>query len=80
MTLPSSPCFPCLPVLRHVSAPHRTTIKLEGEFWLVIDRLADKTGRNWSAWVATELTDKPVNIGAASWLRVRCLIQSTQGA
>ena len=34
----------------------------------------------WSEWVATELVGKPVGIGAASWLRVRCLIHSTQGA
>jgi len=42
--------------------------------------LAEKTGRSWSDWVATELGGKPPGIGAASWLRVRCLIQSTQGA
>jgi len=35
-----------------------------------------KTGIAWSEWVATELTGKPVGIGAASWLRVRCLIQT----
>ena len=68
------------PALRHITAPHRTTVKLEGEFWQAIDHLADKTGRNWSEWVATELVGKPVGIGAASWLRVRCLIHSTQGA
>lgn len=77
---PASLPYPCLPALRHIAAPHRTTVKLENEFWQAIDRLAEKTGRNWSEWVATELTGKPVGIGAASWLRVRCLIQSTQGA
>ena len=77
---PSSLPHPCLPALRHIAAPHRTTVKLESEFWLAIDRLADKTGRTWSEWVATELGGKPVGIGAASWLRVRCLIHSTQGA
>ena len=74
------PPYPCLPALRHVSAPHRTTIRLETEFWSAIDRLADKAGRTWSEWVSTELTDKPAGTGAASWLRVRCLIYSTLGA
>ena len=68
-SLPSS-----YPYLRHVGAPPRTTIKLEGAFWLAIDRLAERTDRTWNEWVATELTGKPVGIGAASWLRVRCLI------
>jgi len=63
-----------------VSAPHRTTIKLESEFWAAIDLLAAKTDRTWREWVATELTGKPVSIGAASWLRVQCLIHLTQGA
>lgn len=75
--LPSLP--PYLPALRHLAAPHRTTIRLERAFWLAIDRLAAKTGHTWSEWVATELTGKPDGIGAASWLRVRCLIRSTQG-
>ena len=66
--------------MRHIAAPHRTTIRLESVFWQAIDTLADKTGRTWSEWVATELTGKPVGTGAASWLRVQCLIQSTQGA
>ena len=77
---PASLPYPCLPALRHIAAPHRTTVKLENEFWLAIDRLAEKTGRTWSEWVATELVGTPVGIGAASWLRVRCLIHSTQGA
>ncbi len=75
----SSPS-PASPALRHIAAPHRTTIRLERQFWQSIDLLAEKAGRNWSEWVATELTGKPVGIGAASWLRVRCLIHSTQGA
>jgi len=73
-------CTPCIPALRHFAAPHRTTIRLESEFWAAIDMLAEKTGRSWSDWVATELGSKPPGTGAASWLRVRCLIQSTQGA
>jgi hypothetical protein len=50
-----SACHPCF---RHVTAPHRTTFKLETEFWLAIDRLADKPGHSWSEWVATQLTGK----------------------
>jgi predicted DNA-binding ribbon-helix-helix protein len=65
--------------MRHVLAPHRTTIRLESAFWLVIDMLAEQTGRTWSDWVATELVGKPVGTGAASWLRVQCLTQSTKG-
>jgi len=76
----SSSSLPCFPALRHIAAPHRTTIRLECEFWAAIDMLAEKTGRSWSEWVATELDGKPPGTGAASWLRVRCLIQSTQGA
>ena len=75
------PAFPAsLPCTRHIAAPHRTTIRLERAFWQSIDLLAEKTGRTWSDWVATELACKPVGTGAASWLRVRCLIHSTQGA
>ena len=47
---------------------------------MTFDLLAEKTGRNWSEWVSTELANKPAGTGAASWLRVRCLIQSIQGA
>ena len=76
---PSSLPYPCLPALRHIAAPHRTTVKLENEFWLAIDRLAEKTGRTWSEWAITTLADKPAGTGAASWLRVQCLTQSTKG-
>lgn len=77
---PSPASSPSFHALRHISVPHRTTVRLEREFWAAIDMLAVKAGRNWSDWVATELTGKPAGIGAASWLRVRCLIRSTQGA
>ena len=62
------------------SQGNRTTIRLEPEFWSAIDRMASKVGRPWHVWVVAELADKPVGTGAASWLRVRCLIHSTQGA
>jgi len=70
--------MPFIHALRLIAAPHRTTVKLENEFWLAIDLLAEKTGRNWSDWVVTELTGKPMGANAASWLRVRCLINSTK--
>ena len=66
--------------IKHVKAPHRTTVRLESEFWTAIELLAKKTGQSWREWVATELVNKPPGTGAASWLRVRCLIQSTQEA
>lgn len=66
--------------LRHIAVPHRTTIRLEEAFWQSIDLLAEKSGRNWRDWVSSELVRKPTGISAASWLRVRCLIHSTQGA
>ena len=66
--------------IKHVKAPHRTTVRLESEFWTAIELLAKKTGQSWREWVATELVNKPAGTGAASWLRVRCLIQSTQEA
>ena len=77
-SLSSPPCHP--PPLLHISASHRTTVRLERVFWMTFDLLAEKTGRNWSEWVSTELANKPAGTGAASWLRVRCLIQSIQGA
>jgi len=67
--------------LKLLSAPHgKTTIKLETEFWAAITVLAEKTGQSWQEWAITTLADKPAGTGAASWLRVQCLIQSTQGA
>ena len=62
---------------------HATHRRTEGDYMgVLLDAvtLAEKTGHTWSEWVATELVGKPVGIGAASWLRVRCLIHSTQGA
>jgi predicted DNA-binding ribbon-helix-helix protein len=66
--------------VRHLRAPHRTTIKLEKQFWVAIDRLAEKAGHPWEQWALSMLADKPAGAGAASWLRVQALQQSTQGA
>jgi hypothetical protein len=78
---PSLPCLlACVTSLRSSPFPRRTTFMLVSVFWLSIDRLADASGLTWSEWATSELVGKPVGIGAARWLRVRCLIQSTHGA
>jgi len=38
------------------------------------------SSHTWHEWVVTELTGKPVGIGAANWLRVRCLLVTKKGA
>jgi len=60
--------------LRHVLTDRRTTIRLETQFWKQLDLLAKKSGRNWRELVERELATKPDGQGAASWLRVRCLL------
>jgi predicted DNA-binding ribbon-helix-helix protein len=62
--------------VRHIRAPHRTTIKLENTFWAAIDHLAEKAGHPWQQWALSALADKPAGAGAASWLRVQALQQS----
>jgi predicted DNA-binding ribbon-helix-helix protein len=76
LSLPPFPSF----LLRHIRAPHRTTIRLEKQFWAQLDRLAKKSGRNWRELVEHELASKPDGQGAASWLRVRCLLLTMKGA
>lgn len=66
------------PVRRHIALPtgdhtHRTTLRLEREFWERIDHLADSSGLTWRDWVARVLADKPDGVGSASWLRVTCM-------
>lgn len=77
---------PCLPYpipttcgLRHVRLPHRTTIRLERQFWAQFELLANKTGRSWRELVELELATKPAGHGAASWLRIRCLQLTQEG-
>lgn len=41
-----------------------------GAIWPV----GEKSGRNWRELVERELATKPDGQGAASWLRVRCLL------
>lgn len=50
------------------------------QFWSQIDRLAEKSGKSWHDWVVAELVAKPDGIGSASWLRVRCLANTVEGA
>ena len=69
-----------LRLLRHPQGEKRTTIRLERQFWAQIDLLAKKSGRHWRELVERELTNKPDGQGAASWLRVRCLLLTTKGA
>jgi predicted DNA-binding ribbon-helix-helix protein len=79
LSLLSSPFFTSF-VLRHVRAPHRTTIRLENQFWAQFDLLAEKSGKNWRELVEGELATKPDGQGAASWLRVRCLLLTKKEA
>ena len=60
--------------LRHIGTAQRTTIRMEWQFWAQVDLLATKAGRHWRELVEMELADKPVGHGAASWLRIKCLL------
>lgn len=62
------------------TATHRTTVRLESEFWGAIDKVAASVGLSWSEWAVAMLATRPEKTGAASWLRVQCLTQSIQGA
>lgn len=59
--------------LRHISAPNRTTIRLEPAFWSAIDGLAAANGTHWRELVRKMLAAKPEGQAATSWLRVCCL-------
>lgn len=77
-------CLPFIPsppwsFLRHLRGLRPVTLRLESEFWTAIDDLAHRRGQSWREWVAAELAIKPVYANAASWLRVRCLLQSRKG-
>lgn len=60
--------------LRHIGTAQRTTIRMEWQFWAQVDLLATKAGRHWRELLEMELADKPVGHGAASWLRIKCLL------
>jgi len=78
--MPSYPAFLHPLFIRLLRSPHWTPVKLEKKQFLVeINRLTDKTWQSWKKWVASTLADKPAESGTVSWLRVRCLRQSTQG-
>lgn len=58
---------------RNAGDTHRTTIRLEQNFWDEIDHQAGELGLTWADWVTKALATKPQDIGSASWLRVTCL-------
>ena len=74
------PVPPSLCAVRHLHHTHRTTIRLEKQFWAEIDILSKVAGKDWREWVITELRTKPEASGSASWLRVRCLLLTKKGA
>jgi predicted DNA-binding ribbon-helix-helix protein len=80
VAMPPAPCLLSLSCLRHVRIPHHSTIRLERQFWAQIDSLAKKKGRTWHELVIRELANKPDGQGAASWLRVRCLLLTKKEA
>lgn len=45
---------------------HRTTVRLEGEFWGAIDKVAASVGLPWSECAVAMLATSPVKTGAAS--------------
>jgi len=68
-----APCYALLWSVRHLKAPHRTTVRLENYFWEQIDRVAEKKGLSWRHWAENTLSEKPSGANSASWLRVNCL-------
>ena len=75
-----SPCplIPCLCSVRHIKAPHRTTVRLENYFWQQIEMVAKNCGMSWRQWAETTLTAKPLGANSASWLRLNCLQSAIQ--
>lgn len=71
--MPPAPCYALLWSVRHLKAPHRTTVRLENYFWEQIDRVAEKKGLSWRHWAENALSEKPTGANSASWLRVNCL-------
>ncbi len=68
-----APCYALLWSVRHLKAPHRTTVRLENYFWEQIDKVAEKKGLSWRLWAEKTLAEKPSGANSASWLRVNCL-------
>ena len=56
---------------RHIGrGEDRTTVAMEPEFWLAVDRHAAAAGVTCREWVQAQLKNRPVGQGRASWLRV----------
>jgi len=52
----------------------RTAVRLEAEFWEVIDHIArNSIFENGNKWAENQLAKKPKNVGMSSWLRVSAL-------
>jgi hypothetical protein len=75
-----NPCIMPTCNLKHIRAPNLTTIRLKEMFLAQIDKLAKKAGQPWQEWAVNELANLLERLSTASWLRVRCLIQSSKGA
>ncbi len=59
---------------RHIVASNtRTTLALEPEFWLSLERIAEGNGITWQQWTKEQLGVKPIETGRASWLRLSVL-------
>ena len=65
--------FGCLEC-RHIGkGESRTSIAIEPQFWQAAEKVAHGAGMNWKEWADQQLSNKPQQIGRASWLRVAIL-------
>lgn len=65
---------------RHIgSGEDRTTVALEPEFWMAVDRHAEAAGMPCREWVQAQLMSRPAGQGRASWLRVELLRAAAHG-
>lgn len=74
---PAPACCRLWPV-RHLNAPHRTTVRLEDFFWQQIEVVAQSKGLSWRQWAEKTLSEKPSGANSASWLRVNCLLSTKE--
>ena len=76
-------CYALLWSVRHLKAPHRTTVRLENYFWEQIDRVAEKKGLSWRHWAENTLSEKTIgrkfSILAKGQLLVQCFGGFTGG-
>lgn len=55
---------------------HHTTIGLEPLYWSTMENL---TRGDWRHWVNDRISNKPADVGRASWLRQSVLMVMTNG-